>query len=272
MAAAPPHEARDLDPLEVPAQAGDPVADLAAVELELLLARSAPADAAAQAREVACTSPRAAAGGTAAARARPASAPRASGRAARRRRGSAPAGPRRARRRPRRSRGCGPARPRARRRTRRAAPPRPSPRRRSASTAALADVRGRIRGHALLQESRDDLSAGGLDQALELVEVVLGDRPRHALRRNADDDGPLGRGPGHGLDSRWVGVVGSPAPASRAAYASASRGDRRGGRLVERVERRRQPLQSAIAGDEVEMERGPVRQQERFVAPARRRS
>ena len=46
------HQARDLDLREVAAQPGDAVPDLAAVELELLLARAPAADAAAETREV----------------------------------------------------------------------------------------------------------------------------------------------------------------------------------------------------------------------------
>src|SRR5262249_14987635 len=50
--AAPAHEAPDLELLEVATQPRDAVADLASVELELLLARAAAPDAAAEAREM----------------------------------------------------------------------------------------------------------------------------------------------------------------------------------------------------------------------------
>ncbi len=51
---------------------------------------------------------------------------------------------------------------------------------------ALADVRGGVRRDPLLDESPDDLAAGRVHETLQLVEVILGDRPGNPLGGDAD--------------------------------------------------------------------------------------
>ena len=196
--AAPPaaaHEPRDLDLLEVATQAGHPVADAPAVELELLLAGAASADPAAQAREVPV-----AAGQTRQEVLELGELDLRAGLARARVQGEdvedqarpiehadavAPGlleVPHLARRQlvveNHEGRSLG-----ARRRA-------------DLIDGALADVRGGIGSGALLDEPGDDLAARRVDEPLELVEVILRHAPRQALRRDTDDQDLL-------ADGRW---------------------------------------------------------------------
>src|SRR5262249_23267283 len=66
---------------------------------------------------------------------------------------------------------------------------------------SLADVGRRVRAGARLDEAPDHLAARGVDQPLELVEMVLGDGTGNALGRNADHHDPFAfRRRSHGHD------------------------------------------------------------------------
>jgi len=62
---------------------------------------------------------------------------------------------------------------------------------------ALADVRRRIGRGAVLQIPAGRASARGLDQPLELVEMLLGERPRRRAVRDADEKHFFTAGFGH---------------------------------------------------------------------------
>ena len=194
--AAAPHEPGDLDLLEVATQAGHPVADAPAVELELLLAGAASADAAAQTREMAVA----------------AGQPRQEvlelreldlrarfpGARVQREDVEDQAGP------VQHPDAVAPGLLEVAHLSRRELVVEDHERRALAAggradllDGALADVGRRVGSGAFLDEPGNDLAARRVDEPLELVEVILGHASRESLRRHADDQDSLADGLRH---------------------------------------------------------------------------
>ena len=181
--------ARAVDLLELAANVVDALDEAAPVDLELGLARPAGADADRPAGTASRRRGAVAAAGTRAAPARPGRGPRGCARSGRRCRGSPRCGRSRCARGS--SRGCaaGPARARARRR-----PCRRRPRGTvSRSSSTLPEPRnvagvGRV---AALDDPREHVGAGGVDQQRQLVELVLEVLGGDAREQDAHEHDPL---------------------------------------------------------------------------------